>query len=172
MDELGKLSRSLDRKRRRLRDLLHDRHVTEFWHVNVRMATIYDTTRMIEMAIKKAKTDAPKKAEFVGFYNYEMTVEAKAECKAWIRNEIEVSLAIENAIASGYSVKVNLDGRKDAYQATMQCNNPSDKNAGLCMSAYAKHWYDAIAVLMFKHEMCLGRVWTDKEPTPLDEDFS
>lgn len=166
------ISRSLERKHQRLRALLHDRHVAMFWHVNVRLATIYDTTRMMEMAIKKPNKETQEKAKFIGFFNYEMTAEQKADCKPWIRQDEEVALAIENAIASGYSVKVNLDGRKDAYQATMQANNPKDPNAGYCMSAYAKHWYDAIAVLMFKHEICLQRRWDDVDPVPTDEDFS
>lgn len=172
MDDVAFLSVALERKRQRLRDLLWSRHTTDVGHVQVRISTIYDTTRMLKMAIAKDKKEAAKKAEFKGFFNFEMSAEEKSDCKTWIRQDHEVALAIEDALACGYSIKVGKDGRKGGYQATMQANDPKDPNAGLCMSAYAKHWYDTMAVLMYKHQQCLLKVWKQSEETPTDEDFS
>lgn len=170
-DELADLSYWLTDRRGKLRALLHDRHSTTYAHVNVRLSNVYDYTRMLTMAIKGKKGDTPKKADFRGFFNFEMDPEQKGNCKEWIRNEEEVALSIEQAIASGYSVKITLDTNKAGYQATMQANDAKDVNAGLCMSAYAKHWYDALAVLMFKHFVLLSCKWEEQEQASNTEDF-
>lgn len=166
------VSRWLEYKRQKLRDLYKARHQVDYWLVNVRLSMVYDFTEMLKMAIKKNKKDATKKADFRGFFNYEMTPEAKTECKNWIREDELVALEIEQAIASGYSVKITMDNNNAGYQATMQANDPKDVNAGLCMSGYAKHWYDALAVVIFKHAVLLKYRWEDSEETPSDEDFS
>lgn len=167
---IAQLSRLIEFKRQRLRDLLAVRQVTDYNFVNVRMSNVYDLTRMLEMAIKKQNNKEVKKAEFRGFFNVEIPTEMKADCKAFIRNDEEIALLIEEALSSGYKITVTKDVKNDSLQATMQCNNASDPNAGLCMSAYSPHWYNSIAVLMWKHFKMLNKSWEayDKE-TPRDD---
>jgi hypothetical protein len=76
-----------------------------------------------------------------------------------MHDDAEIALLIEEAVASQYKLTITKDGRSDGYQATMQAHDPKDVNAGLCMSAFAKHWYDALAVLMFKHFKVLHKEW-------------
>lgn len=161
----------LERRRRRLRDLLSARHTSNYNLVNVRLSNVYDWTVILIMAIKKNGKDAVKKAEFKGFFNYEMNSDEKAACKAWVRNEEVVAIEIEDAIASLYKFTLTKDVRSDGYQATMQAHDPKDPNAGLCMSAYAKHWYDALGVLLFKHTQLLKKDWSSVEASPDTEDF-
>lgn len=165
------VSRILAKKRKHLFDLLAARHVASYNLVNVRLCNVHDWTVRLDMAIKRKKPETAKKAEFKGFFNFEMDVEQKAECKAWIRNDEEVAIAISDAVASQYKLTISMDSRSGGYQATMQAYDPKDVNAGLCMSAYAKHWYDALGVLMYKHVIILGKDWNAAEETVPEEDF-
>lgn len=173
MDDLSsaQISRVLERKRVLLRALLNERHLSAYQFVNVRLTNVYDWTERLIMAVKKTGKKAPDKADFVGFFNYEMKAEEKEVCREWVRHEEEVALAIEDAVASRYKLTISQDTRSGGYQATMQAYDPKDKNAGLCMSAYAKHWYDALGVLMFKHTQVLRKDWKSVEESPDESDF-
>lgn len=167
----AEISFHLGRCYRGFLDMLQARQAIDCSKVDVRLSHIYDLTRMLEMAIKKGKQEAPKKAEFRGFFNYSLNDEQKADCKTWIRKEEEVAIGIQDSIASGYKVSVGLDSKGVGYQASMQCNNVKDANAGLCLSAYANNWYDALAVLMFKHIVILEKTWEENEQPQDLEDF-
>jgi len=168
---LSEISFHLNKKRERLRDLLHDRHITSYAFVNVRMSNVYDWSWRMATKIKQANKKEKKKAEFRGFFNVELNAEQKAEAKVYIRNDENVAIEIENALASGYKITVSKDGRTDGYQASLQCNDAESENAGLCMSAYANHWYSALGVLMFKHNVVLNKHWEQYEASPEDTEL-
>lgn len=170
-ESVAEISRTVEKKRRLVRHSLQARHVHASYHVNVRLNNLYDWTRRLDMAVKSKAKEAPKKAEFRGFFNCEIPTDAKADCKAFIRQDEEIALLIEEAVASGYKLTVVKDGRTDGYQASMQCNDAKSVNAGLCMTAYAAHWYDALAVLMWKHFVFLGKTWEESEKEVPREDF-
>lgn len=160
---VSELSFHLERKRQRMRDLLQQRHIASIAFMNVRLDNCYELTRMLTMAVKGKPQNTSEKADFKGFFNYELSQEQRDECRAFMRQDELIATHIEDVIASRYKITLAKDGRADGYQATMQANDPKDPNAGLCMSAFARHWYDALAVLMYKHFVVLGKVWSKAE---------
>lgn len=171
MDEIARVSMTLQRRKRDLRRLLEQPEITPYILAHVRMSNVYDCTWSLKMAINKAKGKETKKAEFKGFFNFEMTQEMKDECRQWISSDENIGIELENALASGYKFTLSKDVRNDGYQATMQSNDPSDVNAGLCMSAFGKHWYQACGVVLFKHVVLLQKKWEDTKPKIADDDI-
>ena len=145
--------------------------MSSYTHVEVRMANVYDETWRLRMAIDKAKGKKTEKAEFKGFFNLELNQEMKDECRKWISLDENIGIELENALASGYKFTMTQDVRSGGYQATMQCNDPKDVNAGLCMSAFGKHWYQALGVLLFKHVIILGKKWEESKPVVADDEI-
>lgn len=146
-------------KRESVRDALTMRHSIATHHANARLENLYDWTTRMAAKIKADNGKKLDKPKFIGFFNCEIPANKKDDCKAFIRSEEEVALLIEQYIASGYKLSVAVNEQNGAIQATMTCNDPKSKNAGYAMSAYAPHWYNAIAVLMWKHHVLLGGVW-------------
>lgn len=171
VESMAKLSWELDFKRRRLRELLAHRDSIPYHLVEVRLWHCELLTwRLWEMAKKEQKKDAVR-AEFIGFFNLELDAQQKTDCKEWLQNDEQIGIEIEQAIASGYKFTISKDGRTDGYQATIQQVIKGEPNAGYCMSAFAKHWYLALGVLMYKHAVVLKYVWNAKEPLKNSEDF-
>lgn len=167
---LAEISTTLSKKRALVAEALQQRHVTKYTHAEIRLQNVADWTYRLMSKIRKEKGKETVKAEFKGFFNYEFTAEQKEACKVFIRNDEEVSILIQDALASGYKFSMNYNARNDNYQVSMQCMDASLSNAGLVMSAFAKHWYDALAVLVYKHYIALETVWQNNAP-PVDEAF-
>lgn len=115
--------------------------------------------------IAKSKEKELKKAEFKGFVNYELSAEDKTAMREWIREVEEVTVELDEMLASLYKVTVNKHPATGGYQATAFCADTKSPNAGLILSAFAPHWYDAMACLAFKHAVVLEKIW----PTSDDE---
>lgn len=128
----------------------------------------YISERTWEMAknIKKANGKELKKAEFVGFANVELNPEEKAEMREWIKDVEAVQVELDEMLASLYKVSVVKSEALGSYQASAFAQDSKSVNAGLIMSAYAPHWWDAIACLAYKHAVKCEGVWQadgDKE---------
>jgi hypothetical protein len=120
--------------------------------------------------IKQENGKALGKPDFRGFFNCEIPSELKDECRGFIREDEQVSLLIEEAVAGLYKISFTRNDKSGSVVASMQCNDPSSANAGLVMSAHAAHWYDAIAVLMWKHFIHLKQKW-DEPDVSAEMDF-
>lgn len=171
-DELAlyKMAEQIRLKRVLMRDALAMRHRVSVAHAHIRLENLYDWTDRMASKIKQINEKKQEKPKFLGFFNCEIVSERKDECKVFIRNEEEVGLLIEQAIASSYKISLAVNEQNGSIQASMTCNDAKSKNAGLSMSAYAPHWYNALAVLMWKHFIYLGGVW-QKPEIGEDEDF-
>jgi len=167
---LYRMSLVINKKRRRLRETLHDRHLISLHEATVQLDNLYDWSTRMANKVKSLNDKKTEKPKFLGFFNCEIASERKDECKVFIRNEEEVGLLIEQAIASEYKLSLALNVQNGSVQASMTCNDAKSKNAGLSMSAYAPHWYNALAVLMWKHYIYLGGIW-EKPEIGDDEDF-
>lgn len=109
--------------------------------------------------INKDNGKGTPKAEFKGFVNYELTTEQKGEMREWLRNVEEVTVELDELLASLYKVTVMKSVATGGYQATAFCTDVKSPNAGYILSAFAPHWYDAMGCLAYKHAICLEGVW-------------
>jgi hypothetical protein len=119
--------------------------------------------------IKKDNKKELVKPDFRGFVNVEIPSELKQDCKSWIREDEIVALEIEEAIASLYKINLTKNVQNDSIIASMQCNDADSPNAGWVLSAHAAHWYDALAVLVWKHRVLLNTNWKAFEEKAADD---
>ena len=157
-------------RRRGVRLAIKERHKTPEGLAYIRLANLWDWTNRLMTKKQQLLGKEHKEAQFKGFFNYELDNDQKAACKAFMREDEEIMLLIEEAIASGYKITVALNPKNGSLTASMQQKWSGEANAGMCMTAHAKHWYDAVAVLVFKHYKVLQGRW-EKESVPEDEDF-
>lgn len=109
--------------------------------------------------VAAAKGKEKKKAEFKGFANVELTLEQKGEMREWIRNVDDVQVEMDELLASLYKVTVVKSEVTGGYQATAFCTDNDSPNAGYILSAFAPHWWDAMACLTYKHAVVCEGVW-------------
>lgn len=112
--------------------------------------------------IAAAKGKEVKKAEFKGFANIELSLEQKGEMREWIRNVDSVQVELDEMFASLYKITAMRSEATGGYQATAFCTDPSSPNAGYILSAFAPHWWDAMACLAFKHAVVCEGIWPIK----------
>lgn len=115
-----------------------------------------------KIAVANGK-DPKKKAEFKGFANVELSIDQKSEMKEWIGRNEEVMVELDEMTASGYKMGFQRSEATGGYQATAFCQDPSSPNAGYILSAFAPHWFDALACLAFKHAIICEGVWPNKD---------
>lgn len=144
------------------------RHRPESLHTfTVSVTKIHEGTWEMAKRVKEANKKEMKKAEFRGFANVELNAEEKAEMRQWILETEAVQVELDEMLASLYKVSVQKSEALGSYQATAFCMDGKSVNAGLILSAYAPHWWDAIACLAYKHAVKCEGVWdtdADKEP--------
>lgn len=102
------------------------------------------------------------KVEFKGFANLEVPEEAKEDVKRYLKENKLCLEYIETLILDGHKVSVGVNEKNGAIQATAFCTYSKSPNAGFILSAFAGNWYDAVAVLAWKHVVLSGRgKWHD-----------
>jgi len=143
-----------------IRQMLHARHrYTLPYVVNIPFNSIQNVRETMVKKISESKKIEYKKAEFKGFANIELDSEEKGEMREYIKDTEEIQLEIENAVAEGYKFTFQKSEATGGYQATMFCTDAKNPNGGYILSAFAPHWFDAIACLMFKHIVKCEKVW-------------
>lgn len=149
--------------------MLKLRHVVKWTQADVRMSNLFDAQWRLIMAVKKAQGKEAKKAEFRGFINIDIPTDRKIEAKAFILQTEEISILIEQAVASQYKFSFTRNDKNDTYIASMQCNDGGSPNGGYVLSAHANHWYDALGVLVWKHFILLEQNWHVEKTVGLDD---
>jgi len=158
--EIGLEQRNLNK---RLRERLQQRHVISSAWVNSVLASAADWRHIAMAKSKQQGGKEYEKAAFKGFFNYDLKSDEKDEAKAFLKQDEEIALSIENAISSGFKLSVAANKANGTVIATMTAQDPALPQAGYSLSAHARHWYDALGVLMFKHYKVLGQKWHPKE---------
>lgn len=123
-----------------------------------------DLPRHIErcyVAQKKLAPKADEKVEFKGFVNYVLSDEDKGLYSAWDVDDHDLFLLAAGACQQGYKMGVSFNPKNDTFVATFMCNDGNSANAGLLLSAFAPDWYNAVKLLVFKHEVVLVGAWGD-----------
>jgi predicted TIM-barrel fold metal-dependent hydrolase len=154
--------------RRWLQVVIVVRHRPEaFFNFNKWLSFIHEETLVMAKNVKQANKKELKKAEFAGFANVELNAEEKAEMRQWILETEIVQVELDEMLASLYKLSVQKSEALGSYQATAFCTDAKSPNAGLILSAYAPHWWDAMACLAYKHAVKCEGIWgkdADNEP--------
>jgi hypothetical protein len=120
-----------------------------------------------EMATKAKQTHTkrskPKKVEFAGYINHNITQAEKDAFEKWCQKEsVESTWAmLERLVDSGYKFSTKTDHYGGGVQASLLCDDVKNEDAGLCLVARAPDLYNAILLLMFKHFDLLGGSWVE-----------
>ena len=170
MTEVQAILFKLKQKKRLLREGIQQRHVINQWMFGSRMDLVYYLTWELKMAVKGKAKEEYVEAKFTGFFNVEIPTDEKDKCKQFIREDEQVGLHLEEALASGYKFSLKRNEKTDTVIASMQCMDAKSPNAGLVMSAYAKHWYEAIGVVLWKHFFLCKQQW-EKPEVDFDTDI-
>lgn len=120
---------------------------------------IHERTWEMAKRVKEANGKELKKADFKGFANVELTLEEKAEMREWIKNIENVQVELDEMLASLYKLSVVKSEAMGSYQATAYGQDAKGVNAGLILSAFAPHWWDALACLAYKHAIKCEGIW-------------
>lgn len=124
---------------------------------------IFERTFEMAKRIQESKGKERKKADFAGFANVELTLEEKAEAKQWIQELEKVNIELDEMLASHYKISVFKSEATGGYQATAFCADSQSPNSGYILSAFAPYWFDAMAMLAYKHAIKCETVWPLKD---------
>lgn len=119
---------------------------------------LWTTERLFEVAnVKKIKSEG--NPDFKGFVNYVLSAEDKAGYGEWDIHDHDLFLLVAGAEQSGYKLSCSFNAKNDTFSATFMCVDAQSPNAGFILSAFAPDWYNALRVLIYKHDVVLGGKW-------------
>lgn len=110
-----------------------------------------------------------KQSEWRGFVDVKLTQDEKEKFAAWDVQDGDLWVFMADSIASGHKLSLTYNKQNDQYVASFTGQQEKGSNAGLTLSAYAKDWYDAIRVLVFKHAVLLEADWSRAKDRPGDD---
>lgn len=151
---------------------LKERHKRSCGQISVIFGNWYMVKEYMMAKSKKEAGKAYEKPKFKGYINAEIPSERKHDVKVWIREQEVVALEIDELASSLYRISFGVMQGTNSYQASATCNDPDSPNAGYVLSAQASNWYDAIAVLCWKHRELLQTDWTQQLSPGDDDDIS
>lgn len=102
---------------------------------------------------------AKDKFEWRGYVNVELSGEVKEEARAFMDDQIAVTEAVEDAITGQYRVRLEEDKDSGGIKCVMICHDEKSPNYGKAMAGYARTWFDALGVTMFKHFVICSGDW-------------
>lgn len=106
----------------------------------------------------KTKTSSTKQWEVL-FVQCELDAATKKQVKAW-DGEYKTTLdAVERLILDGYKISSSFDRFHDCVGVFCTMPQADHKHHGLCLSARAPNFLDALKVLVFKHFTLLQENW-------------
>lgn len=121
----------------------------------------------------EAGTGAPVNVndmEWGGFINVRLTDEDKTAFAAWLKeNEASVMTDFLECVTKGFKFSLSYDPDGDFYLATFTAGGLKmiGLNARACMTARAPDWFEAVALLMFKHVVLAKGNWGSFKPKSL-----
>lgn len=102
----------------------------------------------------------PSDAPWGGFVNIRLSDEEKEVAQAWIReSEREAVQLLTDDLADGYKFSLSYDGDNQSFIATYTGAGWDGCNVRCAMSARAGTWFEALALLVWKHHIHAGRDW-------------
>lgn len=108
--------------------------------------------------------------EWGGFINVRMNDEEKADFHTWnAEHEATVMTDFLELVARGFKFGLSYDPDGDFYLATFTAGGLKmiGLNARACMTARAPDWFDAVALLVYKHVVLAKGNWGAYRPATL-----
>lgn len=105
----------------------------------------------------------PKKTERFNdlkFINYELTVEERAACKAWIEDLNDLDNYTRAANEEGYRFSLKYDERSKAYACFMSAYGDAAKiNGGFMNTGRGSSPFKALRQVLYKHLVIFDKEW-------------
>lgn len=121
---------------------------------------LWSADRLFEVAnVKKSKPEG--NPDFKGFVNYVLSAEDKVGYGEWDMHDHDLFLLVAGIEQSGYKLSCSFNQKNDTFSATLMCIDIQSPNTGLILSAFAPDWYNALRILIFKHDVVLEGKWTE-----------
>lgn len=96
------------------------------------------------------------------FINVALTEQQKDEFKVWSKSKGEtIADDIGQAMVNDYRLSCNWDDNNQCFIATLTGKEDQDFNAKKALSARSDDWFEAMALVLYKHIVIFdGRKWT------------
>lgn len=120
----------------------------------------------VERAKEARSRKSPVKSEqksdlWKGFVACELTEADKVRLKSWrTDNEERLWDRFFTAVDDGYKLSLSFDAHGNAYVASMTGKATGTGNDGMTLSGRGGTLHNAVASLIFKHEVLLERDWS------------
>lgn len=124
------------------------------WHLDLYFYWQSELRKVLGVANKNFK-----QPDFKGFINIKVTEEQFDLYQQWDVHDVDLYLLLSANVAAGYKQTSSYDADKETYNATFICSDKDSPNYGYGLSAFAPDWYNAIRLLVFKHEVLLQGNW-------------
>jgi len=98
---------------------------------------------------------------FVGFVNHRLSATDKERFDEWLK-EVELTGVwgdLERLVDSHYKLSFKHDDYGGGVQASLTCADTKSSDYGLCLTARAPDFDNAVKLLLFKHFWLLGGEW-------------
>ena len=116
------------------------------------------------MAKKQAQqklTPTKRNDDFRGYLKCNITKEEKEQFHEWAEKAgmENILSTIARLVDADYKFSVKTDSYGGGVQAALTCADPNNEDQGLCLTARAPDFENAIMLLMFKHIELLRSEW-------------
>jgi hypothetical protein len=145
----------------------HDPHTLLLFRVQCELAWMLAYMERLMAKAMKRETPVRETNVWHGFKNVNLTSAEKEEFLAWDMHDDDLWLVFAETVMEGH--KLSLTFNKDSSSFVAAFTGLSDSaNEGYTMSAYAKDWYTALRLLLFKHvQICQGD-WSSAADREMD----
>lgn len=116
------------------------------------------------MATKKMSK--PKRAEFKGFHNVNLSSEDELLFESWQQDNVVGLNWLETWADAGYKVSVDYDAYNEGFKAALYCTQAKMEWAGYTMTAWAGDVQTALNLLAFKHYVMCNQRWEIAKDKP------
>lgn len=115
----------------------------------------------------KGKTDW----KWVGYVDHKLTQGEKAQLEKWDCVDAAVFDLLADVVGEGYRFNFQFDTKKTVFVVSFTGVDSLPEHRGYTLTAYGKHWYDAIRALLFKHCVLFSEGWPVSGQSSDDDDY-
>lgn len=105
------------------------------------------------------KMSKPKRVDYKGFHNVNLTKEDESLFEAWREENVTAFNWIEALADEGYKVSFNYDAYNEGFKASLYAESAKMAWAGYTMTSWAGDIQTAFDLLCFKHYVMCKQDW-------------
>lgn len=136
--------------------------------VEIEFTYLVGLTEGLQIMAGKPKKNVVS-GEWGGFATIQLSLEHKEMFGAWDLEDDDIWVLATSLIMSGYKLTLSYNDANQSYSASLTCRDKASVNAGLTLSGYASTWYQALRVVLFKHEVVANGDWGGVKSAPLGD---